>query len=532
MNTNTQAMRHAHNHAHRIYVRTDRLFVVLMTIQFITAIGAAFYISPRAWDGNSSYTHIHTIAAVVIGSLLAGLPISMVLRNPGAKINQYVISAAQLAFSGLFIHLTNGRIETHFHVFGSMAFIAFYRDWKVLVPATLVTAVDHFARAIFWPESIFGIITAAPWRAIEHAGWVIFENIFLAYSCVVGTKEINIIAERRADLEQANEKIEHTVQQRTLELEQAMISLNHEMDDRSKMEQQLAEAQKLESIGQLAAGIAHEINTPAQYVGDNTRFLKGEFVQILSVIDSYAAQLDTSGPSISWEERSAQIKESLKELDYDFIRDEIPQAIDQSIEGIEGIERISHIVKAMKEFSHPGKGTMEPANLNDAIESTATVCSNRWKYTADIEYSLDPAHDSVSCFLGEFNQVILNLIVNAADAIESNTALDGKKGHIFIETKSLEDSFQIRVCDNGGGIPDSVKAKIFDPFFTTKDVGKGTGQGLSISHDVIVNKHHGKLECESELGVGSTFTVTLPRTIQPASVPLGDDDDTQESEAA
>jgi len=150
-----------------------------MLFQFFAAVGMALFISPRTWHGLQSSTHVHVTASIGIGFILAALPIYLVIRNPGARANQYVISTAQLMFSGLFIHLSGGRIETHFHVFGSLAFLAFYRDWKVLIPATIVTAVDHMARAVFWPESIFGIITAAPWRAVEHAGWVIFEDIFL-----------------------------------------------------------------------------------------------------------------------------------------------------------------------------------------------------------------------------------------------------------------------------------------------------------------------------------------------------------------
>ncbi len=496
----------ANEHKKSIYVRTDRLFVVLMSIQFVAAIAAAWIISPRVWAGGSSSLHLHVIGAIIIGALLAIVPITMVLRNPGTKLNQYIISVSQLAFSGLFIHLMGGRIEAHFHIFGSLAFLSFYRDWKVLIPATLVTTIDHLARAVFWPESVFGIITAAPWRAFEHAGWVIFEDIFLIYGCVTSAKEVNLIASRRAELESTNQRIEQLVEERTNELKQTLSALNTEHDQRVQMEQQLSEAQKLESIGQLAAGIAHEINTPAQYVGDNTRFIQGEFEGLLKVMDKYASQLDLNSPKQSWEERSKDIRATLDEVDYEFIREEIPAAISQSIEGI---DRITHIVKAMKDFSHPGSSTKEPANLNNAIKSTATVCSNRWKYAADIEYDLDEAAPVVPCLLGELNQVVLNLIVNAADAIESHTP-EGEKGLICISTKTLESEFQIQVKDNGGGMPESVRNKIFDPFFTTKDVGKGTGQGLAISRDVIVTKHQGTLDCDTEEGVGTTFTIRLP----------------------
>jgi len=278
---------------------------------------------------------------------------------------------------------------------------------------------------------------------------------------------------------------------------------------RKNLESQLSQAQKLESIGQLAAGIAHEINTPAQYVGDNTRFLRDEFKNIVDVLDKYSSHLDTSGPQLSWSERAEEVRNTLENVGYEFLRDEIPKALEQSLDGI---ERITHIVSAMKNFSHPGSTDKELANLNKAIESTVTVCSNRWKYVADLELDLDPTLPAVPCLLGEFNQVVLNLIVNAADAIESKHDGADAKGSIVVRTKREGDHAVIQVSDTGGGIPENVLSKIYDPFFTTKEVGKGTGQGLAISQDVIVNKHDGKLDCDVEPGVGTTFTIKLPLT--------------------
>lgn len=287
---------------------------------------------------------------------------------------------------------------------------------------------------------------------------------------------------------------------------QANEDLEDSICERERLQGQLLEAQKLESIGQLAAGIAHEINTPAQYVGDNTRFLRDEFEGIVKLLDQYAAQLDANSVPLSWEERNQQTREMLDEIDYEFIREEIPQAIAQSLSGI---ERVTHIVKAMKDFSHPGSANKEPADINNAIKSTALVCSNRWKYAADIEYQLDENLGAVPCLLGELNQVILNIIVNAADAIESFRGDSGEKGLIRVSTRMLDDVVHISVEDNGGGMPESVRAKVFDPFYTTKAVGKGTGQGLAISHDVIVNKHGGKISCDTQDGVGTTFMIEL-----------------------
>jgi len=291
------------------------------------------------------------------------------------------------------------------------------------------------------------------------------------------------------------------------ELGKRSEALQTEIDERHALEAQLVEAQKLESLGQLAAGIAHEINTPAQYVSDNTRFLRTEFARIVEALDAYAEQLDSAGGARSWEERERVIRECLKKIDYDFLRNEIPNAIDQSLEGI---ERISHIVLAMKEFSHPGTGEKEPADLNRAIESTVTVCKNRWKHAADLELDLDPSLPAVPCMLAEFNQVVLNLVVNAADAIEEHLGEGDGMGRIRVSTRVSGEWAEVRVGDNGPGIPASVRERIFDPFFTTKEVGKGTGQGLAISRDVVTQKHGGELLCESSPGEGTEFIVRLP----------------------
>ncbi|MAY74710.1 MAG: hypothetical protein CMJ31_08380 [Phycisphaerae bacterium] len=490
-----------------VRVRTNRLFAILMAFQFAATVIGALIIAPNTWAGAESSIHVHVIAAITIGGALAALPITLTFIAPGWYGTQHVVGVAQVLFGSLFIHITGGRIEAHFHLFGSLAFIAFYRDWRTLVAPTLVIAIDHFARGIFWPESVFGVIAAAPWRALEHAGWVIFEDVFLGYSCVVSSRSARAIAEHEAELESKNAEIERQVDQRTEHLADALISLENEIEDRRRIESQLVQAQKLESIGQLAAGIAHEINTPAQYVGDNVRFVRDEFVGLLSIVDAYATQLDENGPAMSWDERRSAIEAKLGEVDYDFLRSEIPSALEQSLEGI---ERISHIVIAMKDFSHPGSSTKEAADLNKAIRSTVTVCSNRWKYAADLEFDLADAIPDTPCLLGEFNQVILNLVVNAADAIETKNQGQEKKGRIVVSTRLDGEFVEVRVADDGGGIPESIRERVFDPFFTTKEVGKGTGQGLAISRSVIVEKHGGTLDLLVEEGVGTTFVIRLP----------------------
>lgn len=200
--TRTNALFHEHLLA--VYRRTDRLFAGLMVVQWLGGLAAAYWISPRAWAGASSTPHIHLWAAGVLGGAITGLPVLFALARPGAALTRHTIAVGQMLMSGLLIHLTGGRIETHFHIFGSLAFLAFYRDWRVLVTASAVTAADHFIRGILWPQSIFGVLTASPWRPVEHAAWVVFEDIFLVLSCVQGLKELRGLARRQATVEATN----------------------------------------------------------------------------------------------------------------------------------------------------------------------------------------------------------------------------------------------------------------------------------------------------------------------------------------
>ena len=272
--------------------------------------------------------------------------------------------------------------------------------------------------------------------------------------------------------------------------------LGADITERKTLEAQLVQAQKLESIGQLAAGIAHEINTPTQYVGDNIEFLQYAFDELEKLFDAYKKHLDPSEVS------------DAEEIDVDYLIEEIPRAITQSQEGI---GRITSIVQAMREFSHPGTGEKKPVDINKAIESTITVSRNEWKYIADMKTDFDSSLPNVPCLPGEFNQVILNVLVNAAHAIAgmAGNGWNGK-GVITVKTLQDEDWAEIRISDTGTGIPVEAQARIFDPFYTTKEVGKGTGQGLAIAHNVIVEKHGGTLTFETETGKGTIFFIRIP----------------------
>lgn len=284
--------------------------------------------------------------------------------------------------------------------------------------------------------------------------------------------------------------------------------LHREIRKRERMQQELAQAKKLESIGHLAAGIAHEINTPAQYVGDNIRFLQEVFTDINNLITCFNECLDAAREESFNDELVAKVEIAARKADVAYLTQEVPKAIDQSLEGI---GRVAKIVRAMKEFSHPISEEKQPIDLNRLIDSTLTVSRNEWKYVADLETDYDPELPLVPCLAGEFNQAILNLVVNASQAI-SEIVGDGseKRGTITVRTRLVENWAEIRIEDTGTGIPEDIREKIFDHFFTTKEVGEGTGQGLTITHSIIVEKHGGTITFDTSLGKGTAFIIRLP----------------------
>jgi PAS domain S-box-containing protein len=275
----------------------------------------------------------------------------------------------------------------------------------------------------------------------------------------------------------------------------ARLTLAVDVTERKQLEDQLKQAQKLESIGQLAAGIAHEINTPVQYIGDNTNFLHDAFRDLGAIVGHYRAG------------RKADAERIAQEADVDYLLEEAPKAIGQTLDGVKHVARI---VKAMKEFAHPGSEEKAAFDLNHALQNVITVTRNEWKYTADIVTELAPDLPNVTGLPGELNQVFLNLIVNAVHAIRSAPRAEGLKGTITITTRRDKTFVEVRIRDTGCGIPESIRGRIFDPFFTTKPVGQGTGQGLAIAHAVVVQRHGGSISVDSEVGKGTTFTVRFP----------------------
>lgn len=603
------------DHQRLIRIRADRTFAWLMAIQWCAEIAAALWISPLTWIGETSQIHIHVYGSIFIGGALALPVIYLAWKQPGAALNQYVVGIAQTLTAALLIHVTGGRAETHFYVFVSLAFIALYRDFRVLILPTIVVALDHFIRGVYWPESVFGAASPGNWRWLEHTGWVSFEVVVLAVACVQAQREMRLLARQWAYLSATKDLVDDEVRRQMSELASSerrlrvselrirkiidtaydafvvtntdgkilewsvraeslfgwtpfevlgknilhvlgvseltsqlteavatsmirmqsgarlettafhrdgmpmaieasisamifnhKITLNiffHDISARKAMQTQLLHAKKMQGIGQLAAGIAHEINTPTQYANDNMRFLLDSFHEIDRVLSS-VENLRARTPAFVWQ----AYDDLAKTTDLEYLRSEIPLAIEQAIDGV---HRIAEITMAMKEFSHPGTRVKEVVDPRRIIQSSATVCRNEWKYVAELRTEFDPELVAIPCLPSELSQVLVILIVNAAQAIsESRKTAPDRLGTILIQTKRFEEWGEISVQDDGPGIPPENLDRIFEPFFTTKEVGKGTGQGLAIAHSVVVEKHGGSVSVVSRVGKGTTFTVRLP----------------------
>ena len=345
---------------------------------------------------------------------------------------------------------------------------------------------EAIGRVDEWVQERLAQHQKADGRAIEqehqNGRWLLITEHKTPSGCIVGSR-IDITALKKAERES------------------------------TRMLLELERASRWEAVGQLASGIAHEINTPTQYIGDNLHFLEKACDDLRPAMLAISTFLNSGGRQFP----ADLTPEKIAELDLEFLLDEIPSAIKQA-EG--GINQVTAIVSAMRDFAFVPRKDKSSVDLPRLIEGAVTISRNEWKYIAEVELDLDPDLEKVDCYQSELSQVILNLIVNAAHAL-SDAAASGKrskdeKGKIIITTKRSGDRAEISVRDNGGGIPPEICDKVFLPFFTTKDVGKGSGQGLAISYDIIVNKHKGELLLDSEVGAGSTFIIRIPLEVREA----------------
>ena len=576
---------------------TSHLFSWLMIFQWFFAVGLALWFSPRTWAGMDSRIHPHVWFAVFLGGLITSLPVYMARKYPGEPLTRHTVAVGQMLMSALLIHLTGGRIETHFHVFGSLAILAFYRDWRVLISASAVVYVDHLLRGFLWPQSVYGVLQASVWRSFEHAGWVLFEVVFLIISIRKSISEMYLVAERQAKLEELNETIEQAVAQRTAEL-------TKENAERRKSQTQLAQAQQIARLGSWE----WEITNNKVIWSEQTRRLYGRRPEdtelsmetclervhpedLQRVKDTMAESLRTRQPftcdhrvvlpdgsqrvmsgrgEIVLNEAGEPIRmigtvqdiTDLKQAEQALRRSEDRLLQAQKMEAVGRLaggvahdfnniltviggycamglqtldkndplqkniteiqnasERAASLTRQLLAFSR--KQVLQPRvlQLNDIVQNMEKML--RRLIGEDIELSIvfDSGLGRVKADPGQLEQVIMNLAVNARDAMPRGGKLTIGTSNVVVDHKlkfrnrtlDVGKYVLLAITDNGVGMTEEVKAHLFEPFFTTKGLGKGTGLGLATCYGII-SQSGGDIHVYSEANCGTTFKIYLPRT--------------------
>lgn len=453
-------------HQHQIVRNTSRLFAALLLIQWVAGIVAALVITPRTWAGPTSTIHLHVWSALVFGALINSLPIFLALTRPCHTATRHIIAVAQMLTSALLIHITGGRIETHFHVFGSLAFLAFYRDWRVFIPATLVVGLDHLVRGVFWPQSVYGALTASVWRSVEHAAWVIFENIFLIIACRRNVQEMWDIAIHRARLEDTNALVEAKVAKRTQELTAAHTAL-----------QVAEEANQAKST--FLANMSHELRTP------------------LNAIIGY----------------SEMLQEEVEELGHATL---LPDLEKIRHAGKHLLALISDILDLSKIEAGKMQIYLETCSVSDVVADViATVQPLADKNTNRLDVDVAANAGTMYTDVTKLRQSLCNLLSNACKFTE--------KGLVRLEVRrQVQHStawLTFTVADTGIGISPAQMGKLFHSFTqadasTTRKYG-GTGLGLALSQH-LCRMLGGDITGTSALDQGSTFTIRLPaQTVAP-----------------
>jgi two-component system, NtrC family, sensor histidine kinase HydH len=444
-------------HRLSVYQRGDRLFTALMLGQWLMAIVFALTISPYSWSGQQQSLHVHVYVAAFLGAVISALPIALALLRPGALLTRCVVAVAQVLWSALLIHLTGGRIETHFHVFGSLAFLAFYRDWRVMVIATVVVAGDHLLRGLLWSESVYGVANPEWWRFLEHAAWVVFEDFVLLLGIGQSVGEMRAMALRQAEVEGLSQKLADSelAKSRALDVALSDLERSHAIVLRSE---------KLAAVGQLAAAVGHELRNPLAAVRNAAAFVSRRLSDPGAVAD-------------------AKVHQFLRVIDRE-------------------VEVSAKIISDLLDFSRQRPLDLQPCPLHSLVEEAAGLIESA---AGLIRNEVAPDLPFAHVDRDQFRQILINLIQNAVESLPAT-----EEGRVWVRAEATPGGLRLMVADNGSGIPGDVAARIFEPLFTTKT--KGTGLGLAIVAN-MVRAHGGAVRVESEPGEGATFIVDLPSIV-------------------
>ena len=582
---------------------TDRLFFWLMICQWFFSVGLALWISPRTWAGVDSQIHPHVWLAICLGGIITSLPVFLALTQPGKTLTRHVIAIGQMLMSALLIHLTGGRIETHFHVFVSLAILAFYRDWRVLVSASAVVYADHIIRGIFWPESVYGVVYASIWRSLEHAGWVMFEVTFLIIAIRKSRSEMYLVAERQAKLEFLKDSIEQTVAERTADLTRENIERRQAEERLRKSQSQLAQAHQIARIGSWEWDVVHDevsfseetrgiygfspdgefdmkmclerihpedvarvqqelagaIKNQKPYACEHRALLPdgtirmiqgrgevitdkhGKVAKIFGIVqDVTEAKHAREALQRSEEQlRQAQKMEAVGQLaggvahDFNNLltvingycamalqKKQEVQPIRKNIEEIQkAAERAASLTSQLLAFSRKQVLRPQVLQLNEVVQGMEKMLQRLIGEDVELSTTYGSQLGNVKADPGQIEQVIMNLAVNARDAMPrggkltistSNTTVD-QKTKFRNRTLEVGEYVLVAISDNGVGMTEEVKAHLFEPFFTTKGLGKGTGLGLATCYGIICQSG-GEIRVYSEPNSGTTFKIYLPRT--------------------
>ncbi len=513
-----RAQRLAERHLHEVYVKTDRLMLVILLCQWAFALGLALTISPYGWSGKVKSIHIHVQLAVLLGAVLNAMPVYLILRHPGRWFTRQAVAATQMLWSALLIHLTGGRIETHFHVFGSLAFLAFYRDWRVLPTATAVVVADHLVRGLLWPESVYGIVNPEWWRFLEHAFWVVFEDIVLFLGCRRGAEEISLIAAREASLEELNGTLEDRVASRTAELTDSNEQLEESLRKLQQAQRQLMDASRRAGMAEVATNVLHNVgnvlnsvNVSADVV--SSLFRKSEALGVVKLSELLGRQGDDLGRFLSSDPRGKQVPAYLEAL-AESITAERTTISDELVLLGRNIEHIKTII-GLQQANAKAAGVVERVSLAAALEE-AIQLRDLSKDLAGIEVRRDFADlPEIQIDRHRLLQIVMNLLSNARHAILDSAA---PARRLTVRTRQLSgERVALEVEDSGCGIAPENLPLIFAHGFTTKKDGHGFGLHSSACAAAELG---GSLTAQSDgRGKGARFTLVLPMAPQPSSLP-------------